>query len=426
MRQRTTLLVPPDSRKSFFDTISFSETQLHVPANISRNDRIIYPTQDFPVQEEMIIELKREEIDPLWETKAPFGLSAQFPSSSGEKVFDILYDKEVSDASIDFGRSRSFFDPNYAISQSLLSIIPDSLYDGLSLDYLANLKINISKAETHIYTTWNNVGFHVIKPRSQEVGIFFVDEKLTNIDNISLSGVRIKSHQGIFDSPKKTEFQIIPQNRFLPLSATTEIVQPAGMHPVLRVKTSSVVNSPLKTIESGMEKDLCKLYYMSSIPKDFFIDRYQFQSQRAAILHLYGETNLELPTYKIDQWGSFSIFQINATNMTDFEIPLHLRYPKPGESEYANIILPAGELFWSCEISEKDAEVMHKNPFNSISPSIKSVLGHSNALYHFQTSQRFLELAVPRAVSGNSEWMNWTVVALLATSFWYLVSKMLK
>lgn len=425
MRQRTTLLVAPKSRDSFFNEISFSETQLRIPGNVSRNDRIIIPTADFPVQQEMYIELKREEIDSLWETNSPFGLSAQFPSSSGERVFNLLYDKEVPDSSIDFGSSRIVFDPNYTISQSLLGIIPNSFED-LRFENLANLKIIIGETEVHIYTTWNNLGSFVIEPHSQEIGIFYPDEKLTNLDNISLSGVRIKSHQGRFESPKKTEFQIIPQNRFLPLSASMEIVKPAGLHPVLKVMTSCVVESPLKMTENGTEKDLCKLYYMTKIPRDFFIDRYQFESQRAALMQLFGETNLELPTYKIDQWGSLSLFQINATNMTDFEIPLHLRYPQPGESGYVNVNLPTGELFWSCDIGEKDADVMRRNPFNGISPEIKSVLGDAKAFYHFRNSQTHVELCVPRAVSDDSEWMNWTVVAILATSVWYLMVKLLK
>lgn len=126
---------------------------------------------------------------------------------------------------------------------------------------------------------------------------------------------------------------------------------PAGLHPKFSLKVNAA-EAP-----SGD----CTLNAYFSIPKDFFIDKYQLADQQLLeslglrkLKVFRGEADLEAPTWTQSRWGSSALFEIDPKKVDDngfidVEFPLHMRYQEPGfVSEYSLAKLPWPTVFWAC------------------------------------------------------------------------------
>jgi hypothetical protein len=97
-----------------------------------------------------------------------------------------------------------------------------------------------------------------------------------------------------------------------------------------------------------------------TLSKDVFVDKYQlaqlaqFKSGGIQNVRVWGETDLEAPSYETPGWGSIVLVDApkpdpKDTQMT-LKLPLHLRYLRPidgGGKVHVDILPP--EVFWACE-----------------------------------------------------------------------------
>ena len=145
------------------------------------------------------------------------------------------------------------------------------------------------------------------------------------------------------------------------LSSTTQLLNTSlspsyGSHPVLQTIL------PISTLQPPMNDTLnhetCNLHALYTLSKDVFVDKYQLtqlsQFQSGGIKNLrgvWGETDLEDPSYKTNGWGSIILIDIEQENSElILELPLHLRYLEPldgGGNRHLDILPP--EIFWACE-----------------------------------------------------------------------------
>ena len=187
-----------------------------------------------------------------------------------------------------------------------------------------------------------------------EVGIF---EKGSgeDKDEYALEGLRaVLDVHGDFEP---TLFTFPHRHHVLKSGEITTILDPAyGSHPVLRSQLPrSAFRGP---VENTLDHESCQLHALYTLPKEVFVDKYQlaqlsqFKSGGIEdIRGIWGETDLEDPTYKTRGWGSVVLLDVSKSdNSTTLELPLHLRYLEPvdgGGKTQVDLLPP--ELFWACE-----------------------------------------------------------------------------
>ena len=150
----------------------------------------------------------------------------------------------------------------------------------------------------------------------------------------------------------------------------TSLDPPYGSHPKMQtVMPQSALRPP---VDDTLDHDSCKLHALYTLSKDVFVDKYQlaqlsqFRSGGLKeVKALYGETDLEDPSYKTKGWGSIVLVEVHAVESElTVELPLHLRYLEPqigGGYQHIELLPPA--IFWAC-----------RNPVEgSLSPHVKLI-----------------------------------------------------
>lgn len=97
----------------------------------------------------------------------------------------------------------------------------------------------------------------------------------------------------------------------------------------------------------------CSAFVLYTLPPNIIIDRYEL-SDRDISFELWGESNLELPAFAVNQ--SEGTLLLNATSAARHsqeivvDVPVHARYglPLSGEVHYQSIEIPAPTCFWAC------------------------------------------------------------------------------
>lgn len=108
-------------------------------------------------------------------------------------------------------------------------------------------------------------------------------------------------------------FHLKPRHRYLPGSISSSII-PQGLHPILATTIStengltSTINYEIVGIDADVEA--CNSYYYLNLNKSLIFDKYQNIPLNSTLLINNGVSNLELPEYKISQWGSELLFEI--------------------------------------------------------------------------------------------------------------------
>jgi len=189
-----------------------------------------------------------------------------------------------------------------------------------------------------------------------EIGIFS-EERGEDKDEYALGGVR--GILGVDPEFQPTLFTFPHRNHILSSARLNTSLSPAyGSHPVLQ--TILPVMALQAPVNDTLDSESCKLHALYTLSKEVFVDKYQLaqlaQFQSGGIHHLYGvwgETDLEDPSYRTKGWGSIVLVDIvqDRSELT-LELPLHLRYLEPqvgGGTRNVDILPPA--IFWACENS---------------------------------------------------------------------------
>jgi hypothetical protein len=192
-----------------------------------------------------------------------------------------------------------------------------------------------------------------------EVGIF-EEASGEDKDEMGLNGVRAVLGEDKDFIP--TLFTFPHRHHILSSTGIQFVLDPSfGSHPVLKtLLPKSMLQAP---INDTLDHETCNLHALYTLSKDVFVDQYQL-SQLAQfksggienVRGIWGETDLENPSYTTKEWGSLVLVDIpkleegDAIHEMTVELPMHLRYLKPREGGGNQIveILPP-EMFWTCE-----------------------------------------------------------------------------
>lgn len=187
-----------------------------------------------------------------------------------------------------------------------------------------------------------------------EVGIF-EEGSGKDKDEHALNGVRAVIGQDEDFEPVDFTF---PHRHHIQRShpLITSLDPPYGSHP--KMQTSMPLTALRPPVNDTLDHDSCILHALYTLSKDVFVDKYQlaqlsqFQSGGLKdVKALYGETDLEDPSYMIKGWGSIVLVEIaEEESELTFELPLHLRYLQPQNGGgYQHLELLPPEIFWACQ-----------------------------------------------------------------------------
>lgn len=234
----------------------------------------------------------------------------------------------------------------------------------------------------------------------KEIGLFIIDDAISSVDDVVLSGVRVIFDGSHYDDEllHKTLFHVKPRHRAIIAPKVTSL-KPNGMHPVISI---AGIASPQP---QGDDIKDCKKYGYFTINKNFFLDKYQVNE---AIVAGYGNADLELPSYKINEWGTEYLIELN----NDTEIVLHSRYQLPNTSSDA--VLTPPQVFVACDVVE-DAYLLNTSPFSNkldIGGNYENFFTNETVFYHYPQSERFT-VHIPSGQDSFNRVSVITVVSLL-------------
>lgn len=210
---------------------------------------------------------------------------------------------------------------------------------------------------------WNHKVQQLADDHRAEVGILDQRPSLTD-GRLTFGGVL--TVLGEDQQLKPTFFSFPARHQQNSGSYSGSFSDPAGLHPKFLLKIDAA--------EAPSED--CTLNAYFSIPKDFFIDKYQLADQQLLeslglkkLKAFRGEADLEAPTWTQSRWGSSALFEVDPkkvddNGLIDVELPLHMRYQEPGfVSEYTPAKLPWPTVFWACPASAEWQQFV-VNPFD--------------------------------------------------------------
>ncbi|KAG0687245.1 hypothetical protein C6P40_002616 [Pichia californica] len=207
-----------------------------------------------------------------------------------------------------------------------------------------------------------------------------------------LNGIRGSNIDSIL---QPTMFLHSPSNYVLPytnFNMHINQIDNAWMHPIINFEiemdsmyynTNYNNRGYLPNDIEILNSDKCELHVEIEFSNEFIVDRYEINrliennSNKNCIKKLKNISNngmdLELPSYKVDEWGSFVDIIIdpdcvfNNGNEKEkekekilgaFNIPIHLRYPEPGllSGGMSKLESPWSKIYWKCPLDETGAK----------------------------------------------------------------------
>jgi hypothetical protein len=98
----------------------------------------------------------------------------------------------------------------------------------------------------------------------------------------------------------------------------------------------------------------CSLYVLYDLPPHVFVDPYELANYRDSYtFQLSGTRNLELPVIALHSPGSNLLLNVSLGSMSEsgdvsVDVPLHLRYGKPGSLDYHQERIPSPTAYIAC------------------------------------------------------------------------------
>ncbi|KAK9452176.1 PIG-X [Limtongia smithiae] len=267
-----------------------------------------------------------------------------------------------------------------------------------------------------------------------------------------------------------TLFDFEPRHRKLrePAQYASHFRLPYGLHPKHLTHITGNLTMP-RTKSKVLTDDAnsavtCGLYGYYTMPSYLFVDQYQISdltelpsiSGVKRVVGIWGETDLEIPVWMVDKWGSTMLLElqppvqqqeedltdvavaegptVSATVGTgfDIEVPMHSRYEVPAwnTSTVAHDI-PWPIFFWACNGSSESE--MITGPFDSNGHGHESFFApgtsfsylvpdkpYSNPLDN-STSDLVTDLHIPVVPLDTYKYVQpWTVAVILLGAFWII------
>ena len=307
-----------------------------------------------------------------------------------------------------------------------------NLHPKSNYDYIYNQdKIIIRELLTNVSEIEFNLELGIYK----EIGLFLIDDKISTNDDLNLSGIRVildedSNTNNKEESIHKTMFHIKPRHRSFDDSTTitTTKIIPQGLHPIL----STELNTTTIVMPTDFDVEECKFYYYLNLNKSLIFDQFQNIPIGSQLIINNGNKNLELPEYKINQWGNELLFEFEFDNDNDIphhiNLTVHSRYQLPqnnhSHSQISNVLNSLPNIFMGCNV--KEGNLLDKSPFDTkrdvkIGGNYEIYFTEDTVFYHLQNSDNsgnsgsstLLEINIPHGKTTFDRVNNITSLGLL-------------
>ena len=229
---------------------------------------------------------------------------------------------------------------------------------------------------------------------------------------------------------KPTLFSFPARHQQHPGTYSGSFKEPSGLHPKFS----------LKITPERPPTEHCSLNAYFSIPKDFFIDRYQLEDEKLMaslglweLKALYGETDLEAPVWTQSRWGSSALFEldpnkVDETGRVDVELPLHLRYQEPKYFvQYTSVKMPWPTVFWACQ-GQSEEPRYHTNPFERAHLGYDELFPRDTSYHHLSpvNGVTYSSVKVPVLDMKHAQLVKMGTAGVVAIGFFYIIVKVVR
>lgn len=405
IRQRTTIFNPTESNDGIIEAVDSSHLQLS-SIDYQCEDKFILQTPKFKYIDKLRIQLNQFHSELILFSKYQAGLNIYCKPKIGDEgfnqeeffnelnqmmtnLFDIPRDGWINSLDTLFYHepstgSESFIEYVRKLTGNELNVnlevLPniEYVYDGEKVVLKLNGK---SLANT---TITKNSKFN------KEIGLFLIEKGISSEDDIVLSGLRVilngdddKNEEYL----QKTLFHVKRRQRQSRGTYSSQVKE-NGMHPFLKTDIHSDIPNDEDLIQ-------CKLYYYLDLNKSFFVDKYQLPKEFTSYVN-FGNTDLELPEYKINEWGSEILMEIE--NNQQISLPLHSRYQLPNNESSIRVTgINDPLIFYGCDV--KDSYLLESSPFDNrldIGGNYERFFTDNTVFYHLLSHENQLQINIPR------------------------------
>lgn len=304
---------------------------------------------------------------------------------------------------------------SFASASTIIPTVLDKVVPGLKLSNAEALTITSGYNEARVIDgvsstvievffsnqTWSEMLEKSDDCSNYEVGILKIDESSDRNDILTM-GWTYKL--GVGQSPVPVMFRSHRLTRLATESTLdVQFAEPYGLHPILEI-----------AVTSPKPDGKCQLFLKLDLPKFIFADQYQFvdledRSPPCRLLGLWGEKNLEAPTWQVNDAGSTAMMYLSSTDVVNqtWSIPLHFRYDVPSAEHRTYHVLPPPLLFWGCqeEILRKDAPGLN---FEAFFPN-------DTVFYIFDSPK--VPYNIPTIAPGKLAEINWITLLVVSLGF---------
>lgn len=407
IRQRITIFNPLDTNEDVIESVNGTLLKLD-SREYQVEERYIIPGRAYEIPCDLNIQLNDFENSEFLFKRYLRGLNVYLKPTNRD--YDVCWNQIEKLLEATFGASdKNFvkaFDSFYYYLDSLENVkfilfIQDLVSDQTIVDFSKEVSVQYLSSTSQNQTTVVLSGYSRTNSQigikqgfKKEIGIFIVEDKVSDREDLVLSGIRIvldplESPSTNEDFMHKTLFHIKPRHRLLNSTYSAEI-KAKGLHPIL----STQINETEVPQDSDVKT--CSLYYYLDLKKSAFIDKYQIP-RPFKILHYYGNTDLELPEYRVDDWGSEILMEIEPHKTID--LPLHSRYHAPQLNlPYSTIDINRPLVFYACDVREP--KVLNANPFDyrrQGSGNYERFFDDGVVFYHLNADHGELKVSIPVA-----------------------------
>lgn len=417
MRQRTTVFNPYPSHDGIVQNVNKTNFQLSSVDGypfVVENKFTTTPDNTYPAIKELRIQSKFSKSpnnDPIFQFDYAPGLNIYaIPQADvneqdfWQQVGDLTL--EVLNITIPPVSWISNINSFYYHELQPVDLINGNFHEHSDYDYsFTNEKVTIRELLTNV----DSLNFNSDPNLFKEVGLFLIDDKISSPDDLNLVGLRVVLDDTDEDQNiHKTMFHIKPRHRYFGESNSKVI--PQGLHPVLNTKIDV-------TLPDDDDIQECKLYYYLNVNNSLIFDEFQNVPAGSQLVVNNGNKNLELPEYKISEWGNEVLLEFdNITN--EVNLTLHSRYQLPenaNEKTDTTIINTPPAIFIGCNV--KEGNLLGKSPFdtkNNIGGNYEVYFTEDTVFYHLlDQSKDTLTIDIPHGVTTFDRINSITILGLL-------------
>ena len=405
IRQRTTIFNPNESNDGVIEAVDSSHLQLS-SIDYQCEDKFILQTPKFKNIDKLRIQLNQFHSELILFSKYQSGLNIYCKPKIEDESFnqDEFFD-ELNQMMINL-----FEIPRYGWINSLDSLFyhaPSTDFEkfinyvrmltgnelNVNLEVLPNIEYVYDGGKVILKLNGKSLANTTINKNSKfnkEIGLFLVEKGISSEDDVVLSGLRVILNGDDDNNEEylqKTLFHVKRRQRQSKGSYSSQIEE-NGMHPFLKTSIKPDIPNDEDLIQ-------CKLYYYLNLNKSLFVDKYQIPKEFTPYVN-FGNTDLELPEYKINEWGSEILMEIE--NDQQITLPLHSRYQLPSNGSSIKITdINDPLIFYGCDV--KDSYLLESSPFDNrldVGGNYEKFFTDNTVFYHLLSSESLLQIKIPR------------------------------